>query len=120
LLVQRVARIRCRETFSNGFLFHLLGSKLFEKYVLDIQTGLGVPHISGGQIQAFRFKRPDILAQRRITLDMDAMRASSERLVAKYEGQLDLLGELSQTILRKAFAGELTAQPERVLQEALA
>lgn len=120
LLVQRVARMRCKSTLSNGFLFHLLGSNIFEKYVLDSQTGLGVPHISGGQIQAFRFRRPNIHAQRQIILDMDAMRANCERLVAKYERQLELLGELRQSILQKAFSGELTAQSARLLAEAAA
>ena len=118
LLVQRVARMRCKQALSNSFLFYLLGSKQFEKYVLDIQTGLGVPHISGGQIQAFRFKRPDLATQQRIVDNMDAMRARCETLVANYERKLTLLNELKSAILQKAFTGELTARSVEDLHEA--
>ena len=118
LLVQRVARMRCKHTLSNGFLFYLLASKQFERYVLEIQTGLGVPHISGGQIQAFRFKRPDLATQQRIVDNMDAMRARCETLVANYERKLTLLNELKSAILQKAFAGELAARSAEYLQEA--
>ena len=50
------------------------------------------------------------------------MRLSDEtkRLEAIYQQKLDSLAELKQSILQKAFAGELTAQPEQFLQEAVA
>lgn len=112
--------MRCRRALSSGLLFHLLGSRLFEKYVLEIQTGLGVPHISGKQIQAFRFKMPSIAAQHRTVEKLDAMRAHCESLVANYQAEIAQLDMLKQSVLQKAFAGELTAQPEKVSLEEVA
>jgi type I restriction enzyme S subunit len=49
---------------------------------------------------------------------LDALSAEAEHLEANYQQKLDSLAELKQAILQKAFAGELTAQPEKALQEA--
>src|SRR3546814_18421929 len=51
LLVQRVARLRCQRTLDSDFLATLIGSKSFEKYVLLIQTGTGLPQIRYPQIK---------------------------------------------------------------------
>ena len=46
--------------------------------------------------------------------------SKSKRLEGIYQQKLDYLAELKQAILQKAFAGELTAQPEKALREAAA
>jgi type I restriction enzyme S subunit len=66
LLVQRVARLRARLGLDQGFLRYVVGSPQFTSYILGIQTGTAVPHISGSQIAAYRFRLPDIAEQRRI------------------------------------------------------
>src|SRR3546814_13881909 len=66
LLVQRVARLRCQRTLDSDFLATLIGSKSFEKYVLLIQTGTGVPHISATQTRGYVFHLPSVEEQRRI------------------------------------------------------
>jgi type I restriction enzyme, S subunit len=51
----------------------------------------------------------------------DTLNALSDRvqqLEAVFEQKLVRLAELKQAILGKAFAGELTAHPEKALQEA--
>src|SRR5579862_3599243 len=58
LLVQRVARIRVLPTMDQRFLTYLIGSPKFTAYILGIQTGTAVPHISGRQIQDFEFVLP--------------------------------------------------------------
>ena len=64
LLVQRVARLRGTQKLDVGFLRYIIGSRAFTDYVLAVQTGTAVPHISGGQIKAFRFLLPSIPKQR--------------------------------------------------------
>lgn len=118
LLVQRVARMRCRRTLSGGFLYHLLNSELFKSYILDIQTGLGVPHISGTQIQAFRFRRPSMSEQHKATANMDVVRIRCGDLISNYRRQLDLLAGLKRSLLHRAFAGALTIQIKGTLQDA--
>ena len=50
LLVQRVARLRGSESLDTRFLYLLLSHPAFTVYILGVQTGSTVPHISGRQI----------------------------------------------------------------------
>jgi type I restriction enzyme S subunit len=50
----------------------------------------------------------------------DTLKEESEHLESIYCQKLSALAELKQSILQKAFTGELTAQAEQVLQEAFA
>jgi len=109
LLLQRVARLRAKKQFHEDFLYHLIGSKLFTDYVLSIQTGLGVPHISGKQILAFSFSLPHLEKQREIIQHLNELSAKTQRLETIYQQKLDALAELKQSILQKAFSGELTS-----------
>jgi type I restriction enzyme S subunit len=66
LLVQRVACLRALPTLDQRFLACLVGSPAFTAYVLGVQTGTAVPHISGKQIQDFEFALPSLRDQRAI------------------------------------------------------
>jgi type I restriction enzyme, S subunit len=66
LLVQRVARLRGSRHLDTRFLKFLVGSREFTQFVLAVQTGTAVPHISGEQIQSFRFYLPPLAEQRAI------------------------------------------------------
>ena len=71
LLVQRTARLRPAERLDNRFLMYLIGSEAFTSHTLGVQTGIGVPHISGRQINDFEFMRPPLPEQRRIVEILD-------------------------------------------------
>ena len=118
LLVQRVARLRAKGSLNRDFLKYLIGSGDFTRYVLSIQTGLGVPHISGPQIQSFTFWEPPFPEQEEIAGKLRDMKALVQRLESIYQQKLASLTELKQSILQKAFSGEFTAEPARVLAEA--
>ncbi|WP_320177512.1 restriction endonuclease subunit S [Roseovarius pacificus] len=107
LLVQRVARLRPKPTLQTGFLAALIGSKMFEKYVLSIQTGTGVPHISGGQINAFPIKLPKLDEQDRIVSLLHGLREETDLLARRYESAVSDLEDLRQSLLQKAFSGGL-------------
>ena len=108
LLVQRVARLRTKPSILPRFLAYCIGSKLFERYVLDIQTGLGVPHVSGKQIEAFEIPVPDLPTQQGLVDRLDAIHEKAGRLLVNAEAVLSDLDDLRQSILQKAFVGELT------------
>lgn len=108
LLVQRVARLRCRDSLSPEYLALLLESKMFERYVLGIQTGTGVPHISAGQIKDFQFPLPTIDAQHDLARQLHTLRSRVASAVSNYAETSIELANLRQSILAKAFAGELT------------
>lgn len=74
LLVQRVARLRAKaERLDQGFLAAIIGSRAFADYVIGVQTGSAVPHISGGQIGAFEFDLPNIQKQKAIAAMLSAL-----------------------------------------------
>jgi type I restriction enzyme, S subunit len=109
LLVQRTACIRGTKDIENRFLMYLIGSHAFIRHILSNQTGIGVPHISGKQIQSFRFRKPPLSEQNFISNNLDKLRLETQRLESIYRQKLAALNELKQSILQKAFTGELTA-----------
>src|SRR3990172_5482006 len=78
LLVQRTARLRGGSKIENRFLLYLIGSAKFTHHILGVQTGIGVPHISGQQIKDFRFLRPPLGEQRRIAVNLESLRAETQ------------------------------------------
>jgi type I restriction enzyme, S subunit len=63
---------------------------------------------------------PPVRQQEKLVNKLDGMLAETLHLETIYQQKLDRLAELKQTVLQKAFAGELTAQPEKNLEEAVA
>lgn len=107
LLVQRTARLRCGPGIENRFVFYLISSAKFTHHILGVQTGIGVPHISGQQIKDFRFLRPPLNEQRRITDNLESLHAETQRLESLYQRKLAALEELKKSLLHQAFNGEL-------------
>ncbi len=66
LLVQRVARLRGGEGLDTRFLRYVIGCRDFSDYVLSVQTGTAVPHISAWQIEDYEFRLPPVRHQRAI------------------------------------------------------
>lgn len=107
LQLQRTARLRPRRRMTVDFLYHLTGSKSFSRHLLSVQTGLGVPHISGKQIESFQFMVPPLDEQKAITGALDDLQQRSERLVNIYQQKDVALGELKKSLLHQAFTGAL-------------
>ncbi len=107
LLVQRTARLRGGANLQNRFLVHLIGSAGFARHLLGVQTGIGVPHISGQQIKDFEFQRPPIREQRAIGEKLDEVRTETQRLESIYRQKLAALEELKKSLLHQAFSGQL-------------
>jgi type I restriction enzyme, S subunit len=107
LLVQRTARLRGGADLHNRFLKLLIGSSAFTGHILGVQTGIGVPHISGQQIKDFVFAYPPLPEQQRIAEKLESLRAETQHLTRLYERKLAALEELKKTLLHQAFNGEL-------------
>jgi type I restriction enzyme S subunit len=107
LLVQRTARLRGGANLDNRFLKLLIGSEAFTSHILGVQTGIGVPHISGQQIKDFEFARPPLAEQRRIADNLDDLHEQTQRLAAIYSRKLAALEALKKSLLHQAFTGGL-------------
>ena len=109
LLVQRVTRLRSKAGLDQGYLGAIVGSKAFTDYVIGVQTGSAVPHISGGQIADFELPPlPPIEVQRAIAATLgtlDDKIESNRRAVALFE-------ELGSTLLGSVLKLDVYGFPE--------
>ena len=86
---------------------HLIGSGSFTSHILGVQTGSGVPHISGQQIKDFKFSLPPLAEQRRVSDSLETLRDETQRLESLYQRKLAALDALKQSLLHQAFSGAL-------------
>jgi type I restriction enzyme S subunit len=107
LQVQRTARLRPQQTLREDFLFYLTGSQSFSRHLLEAQTGIGVPHISGKQIESFVFMRPPLNEQASIAGRLSALYESTQQLAAISQRKLTALDDLKKSLLHQAFSGQL-------------
>lgn len=98
-LVQRVARLRPRPGVANGFLHYVLAHQHFTNYVLGVQTGTAVPHISGGQIRSYSFLLPPLDEQRRIAEVLGAL----DDLIDTNEQLVERAASLARELFRARF-----------------
>ncbi len=107
LLVQRTACLRGGAKLDSSFLMYLIGSIGFTQHILGVQTGSGVPHISGQQIKDFSFLKPPLKQQRLIAVQLDELKENVQRLESLYQQKLTALAELKKSLLHEAFSGRL-------------
>ncbi len=71
-----------------------------------------------GIIQEMPVLVPPLIQQKTIAELFERTRSALNRLADIQTGKIALLGDLRQSILGRAFSGDLTAQSEKVLPEA--
>ncbi len=99
LLVQRVARLRAKPGLRQDFLAYVIGSAVFSKYVRSIMGGTSVPHISGTQIKAFKFRLPGEHEQASIASILTAY----DDLIENNRRRIALLEEAARLLYREWF-----------------
>ena len=72
-------------------------------------TGAGIQHFTGQSLHRFKLPVPPTSQTEKLTEIFDELREETQRLEAIYQRKLAALNELKQSILQKAFSGELTA-----------
>lgn len=73
ILVQRVARLRQKENSSIRFIYQHINSLRFHKYVDEVKTSSGIPHISADQIKKFKISFPCLPEQTKIANFLSAI-----------------------------------------------
>jgi type I restriction enzyme S subunit len=107
LLVQRMARFRPIVEVMTSYLFTALNTHRFIRHLLGGQTGTQLPHISGEGIQSFPIPLPPLAEQTRIVAEVERRLSVVEELESVVTANLQRANRLRQSILKKAFTGEL-------------
>ena len=91
------------------YLYRALCSRIFQKLVKERIDGATTPHLYQREIKQILVPVPPLEEQKQISDRLDGIGAETARLEAIYEQKLKDLVELKQSLLQKAFSGELTS-----------
>lgn len=92
---------------NRDYLFHMLLSKHFTDYANIGSARAGMPKVNREHLFAYRAFVPPLAEQDRITAQLDALAAETQRLAAIYEQKQAALEALKKSLLHQAFSGEL-------------
>ena len=98
--------LRFEEYSSQRFVEYYLNSISLEPYV----SGMAQPKLNQKMLNGIPVPFPDVDTQKNIVASLDNVSMEVERLETIYQQKLDALAELKQSILQKAFSGELTKE----------
>lgn len=117
LLNQRVGKFEPTDLLNKTYLYFFLRT-IVEKN-LAISAGSAQPNLSTKQIKEIEIPLPPIADQEALVDRIEQLNAHTESLRSFQWSKRALLGELKQSLLQKAFRGELTAgAADRDLAEA--
>jgi type I restriction enzyme S subunit len=122
VFAQRIIIMQPDTKFINKtFLKFLLFSDLIQQRIHDKATGATAQGIKASLLKKIQISFPcDLLVQKKIVLKLETLEADTKRLETIYRQKLAALNELKQSILQKAFTGELTADTSKTIKEKIA
>jgi len=109
-LGQRMMLFRLNSKVSNRFICYFLNSPLINNHVNMLIGGSAAPHINVGDIKQFPVSLPPLEEQNEIVHRVEELFKLSDSLEAKYKKAMERVGKIEQSILAKAFCGELAKQ----------
>ncbi len=103
-------RIRVeRKDIYPPFIVHFLKSKELRKQLTASGGGISISSINQQGLSLIELSFPALEKQKSIVASIDELAIETQRLETIYKQKLNALNELKQSILHKAFTGELTA-----------
>jgi type I restriction enzyme S subunit len=110
--------IRPSSEVNPQYLAAFFNSSFGKKLVLGRLVGAAQKHFNIGAAREVMLHYPSVQRQEQIVSELNVLRAETERLESLCQQKIAAYGRLKQSILQKAFAGELIAHPVKALQEA--
>ena len=102
LLLQRVARLRTKDTLNSDYLFNHILNKNFLLWVEMSKTDPMVPHIAPSDIKNFIITIPPLSEQTAIASFLDRKTALIDQAITIKQQQIELLKERRQILIHKA------------------
>ena len=104
-LNQRVGKFEPSDKLNKRFLYHFLSTKVEEN--LRISAGAAQPNLSTEQIKGFILPLPSVDEQERIVDALETLSEETQRLESLYQRKLAALDALKNSLLHRAFSGQL-------------
>jgi len=115
---QAIAGVRPNEKIDLIFILHAIN--FLKPEILNLRRGVRQKNLSLQKIKDIILPLPELKEQQRVVRDLASIREETQRLEAIYRQKIAALSELKQSILQKAFTGELTADTPKTVKEELA
>jgi len=100
--------LRLADDINGDYFFHLLSSEVVQEQFRELAAGAVVKNISGDLVKKTKLSIPPLDEQEKISALLDKRSQKIDDVNAHYQSKLTDLEELRQSLLQKAFAGELT------------
>jgi type I restriction enzyme, S subunit len=118
-LGQRLVSYRTNSSKLNSeFLLFSLMSRDLQGQIKRFGSGATVQHMRVPDSKALMLSLPSLSAQQNIVGKLRELREASDQLVGNYKTKLVMVAQLKQSILQKAFSGELTSISASIVNEA--
>lgn len=98
------------EKLNNYFLKYYLNSPVIKSLAKSSITSSGVPNLNVKTVRQFQVSYPSLQKQKVLVNEIDLIRDKVSVLQKIHKKKLSALHELKQSILQKAFTGELIAE----------
>ncbi|MCI5124452.1 MAG: hypothetical protein D3925_08255 [Candidatus Electrothrix sp. AR5] len=108
-----------KDVADTRFIYYQLRSKKLRELIMNSAQGANptMKKINKSVVQNLPISLPSLQKQKTIVEKIDAIQKETRLLESIYQKKLTALAELKQSILHKAFTGELTQTPEQELFE---
>ena len=114
-----LVQLKLGTQWSNEFFFHSFNTKHFRQAAHGSASGVKVRHTSPTKLGQIAVSFPNSRGEQdRVARRLDDLLDETRRLGEKYELKLFQISELKQSILQKAFSGELTSPSANAIKEA--
>lgn len=98
------------DVLDRNYLFFLLLTKKFTNYAIAGSGRAGMPKVNRDHLFAYQLNLPTLADQREAILRIEQVLSARSLLRDIYRSKLNVLAELKQSLLHKAFSGELTGK----------
>ena len=96
-----------RDRLHPSYLATYFKSKRCKDMIAEFENGAAQPNLSAKNLAAFKITLPSVLHQEKVVAQMTELEEKVGILVQLYKDQLSELDVLRQSLLQKAFSGEL-------------
>lgn len=116
---QAVCLIRCDpDNLNNEYLLYILNSWKYQKILHDNETNNARANLSLSFFSDLTIPMPPLELQAQVAKSLSQARTKADQLADVYRSKRGKLFELKQALLQRAFAGDLTTTPSRMLDPA--